>query len=294
MFVELAPLRDPDLIPGAIAAAAGIAEVPGQSILEHLQAQFAGKTILLILDNLEQLLPAAATPVVDLVRGASGVRILISSREPLRVSGEQEYQVPPLGPSEAEALFLDRARLVRPDFRAANGEGEAVAGIARRLEGLPLAIELAAARVKVFPPTRILERLEHSLDLLTTGSRDVPERQRTLRGTIGWSYDLLSSPEQTLFRRLAVLVGDWSAESAEGIADADGSLGVETFDGLASLADKSLLRVVPSDHGDPLFGRHAFVREYAWSSSTPPASWRCASAAMPQCSATSRSPRAPT
>ena len=153
---------------------------------------------------------------------------------------------------------------MRPDFRAANGEGEAVAGIARRLEGLPLAIELAAARVKVFPPTRILERLEHSLDLLTTGSRDVPERQRTLRGTIGWSYDLLSSPEQTLFRRLAVLVGDWSAESAEGIADADGSLGVETFDGLASLADKSLLRVVPSDHGDPLFGRHAFVREYAW------------------------------
>jgi predicted ATPase len=263
-FVELAPLRDPALVPAAIAAAVGVAEVPGRPVIEILKPHLADKTVLLVLDNLEQLLPGAAGAVADLVRGGPGLRMLISSREPLRVTGEQEFPVPPLGISEAEALFMDRALLVRPDFVATGDEAAAVVGIARRLEGLPLAIELAAARVKVFPPSRILERLGHSLDLLTTGSRDLPERQRTLRGAIGWSYDLLPDGERMLFRRLAVLVGDWSTEAAEGIADADRALGLETFDGLASLVDKSLLRIVPSDHGDPLFGRHAFVREYAW------------------------------
>jgi predicted ATPase/class 3 adenylate cyclase len=264
VFVELAPLRDPNLVAGAIAAALGVAEEPGRPIRDVLVAYLAERDQLLVLDNLEQLLPGAATLVVDLVRAAPGLRVLISSREPLRVSGEQEYQVPPLASSEAEALFIDRARLVRPDFDATGDDGAAVEQIAVRLDGLPLAIELAAARVNVFPPRRILERLERSLDLLSSGSRDLPERQRTLRGAIGWSYDLLPMGEQTLFRRLAVLVGNWTAESAEGIADADRSLGMLTFDGLVSLVDKSLLRTVPTDHGDPLFGRHAFVREYAW------------------------------
>ena len=263
VFVELAPLRDPNLVAGAIAAAVGVAEDPTKSIRDVLFPYLAERSMLLILDNLEQLLPDAATLVVDLVRAAPGVRLLISSREPLRVSGEQEYQVPPLAPSESEALFVDRARLVKPDFEAAGDEEAAVEQIARRLEGSPLAIELAAARVKVFPPSRILERLERSLDLLSSGTRDLPERQRTVRGAIGWSYDLLPEGERTLFRRVAVFVGDWTAESAEGIADADGSLGILTFDGLISLVDKSLLRTVPVDHGDPLFGRHAFVREYA-------------------------------
>jgi predicted ATPase/class 3 adenylate cyclase len=264
VFVELAPLRDPNLVAGAIAAALGVAEEPVRPIRDVLRSYLADRSMLLILDNLEQLLPGAATVVVDLVQAASGMRVLISSREPLRISGEQEYQVPPLAEAEAEALFVDRARLVRSDFVATGDEAAAVGQIARRLEGLPLAIELAAARVKVFPPSRILEHLERSLDLLSAGTRDVPERQRTLRGAIGWSYDLLPDGEQTLFRRLAVLVGDWTTESAEGIADADGSLGILTFDGLVSLVDKSLLRTVPIDHGDPLFGRHAFVREYAW------------------------------
>ncbi|MFI5225124.1 MAG: adenylate/guanylate cyclase domain-containing protein [Candidatus Limnocylindrales bacterium] len=264
VFVELAPIRDPALVASAVGAAVGVAEAPGDPIAEVLRRYLDEKVMLLVLDNLEQLLPAAASIVADLVHGAAGLRVLISTREPLRVSGEQEYQVPPLGASEAEALFLDRARLARPDFVATGDEAVAVAGIARQLDGLPLAIELAAARVRVFPPTRILERLGHSLDLLTTGARDLPERQRTLRGAIGWSYDLLPSPEQTLFRRLAVLVGDWTTESADGIADADRTLGVETFDGLTSLVDKSLLRIVPTAHGDPMFGRHAFVREYAW------------------------------
>jgi predicted ATPase/class 3 adenylate cyclase len=263
VFVELAPIRDASLVPAAIGAAVGVAEAPGEPIVDVLRGYLASRTMLLVLDNLEQLLPAAASLVADLVRGAATVRVLISTREPLRINGEQEYQVPPLGASEAETLFLDRARLARPDFVATGDEAAAVAGIARQLDGLPLAIELAAARVRVFPPTRILERLGHSLDLLTTGGRDVPERQRTLRGAIGWSYDLLAPAEQMLFRRLAVLVGDWTMESAEGIADADRTLGMDTFDGLTSLVDKSLLRIVPTEHGDPLFGRHAFVREYA-------------------------------
>jgi len=263
-FVELAPLRDPELVPAAIAGAVDVAEIPGQPILEVLKPRLSKERRLLVLDNLEQLLPAAAPIVAELARGAPELRVLVSSREPLRVSGEQEYGVPPLGTSEAEMLFLDRARLVRADFAATDGEAEAVAGIARRLEGLPLAIELAAARVKVYPPSRILERLEHSLDLLTAGSRDLPERQQTLRGAIGWSYDLLSPQEQLLFRRLAVLVGDWTVESADAIANADGALGQDTLDALVSLAAKSLLQILPSDHGDPLFGRHAFVREFAW------------------------------
>jgi predicted ATPase/class 3 adenylate cyclase len=263
-FVELAPLRDAELVPAAVAGAVGVAEVQGQPVSEALTPYLATRSLLLVLDNVEQLLPEAASVVSDLARGAPAVRILSSSREPLRVSGEQEYQVPPLGVSEATALFMDRARLVRPDFEATAEEAAAVTEIARRLEGLPLAVELAAARVKLYQPTRILERLSRSFDLLTSGARDVPERQRTIRGTIAWSYDLLPEPEQRLFRRLAVLMGTWSAEAAEAIADPDGSLGTDTMDGLTSLADKSLLRIVPSDHGDPLFGRHAFVREYAW------------------------------
>jgi predicted ATPase/class 3 adenylate cyclase len=264
VFVELAPLRDPEFVPSAIASRVGVGESAGEPIVLVLHRALAERTMLIVLDNLEQLLPAAAPTVADLVRAAPGVRVLISTREPLRISGEQEYQVPPLGDSEAETLFIDRARLVRPDFVAEGEEAEAVAAIARQLVGLPLAIELAAARVRVFPPTRIRERLSGSLDLLSSGTRDLPERQRTLRGAIGWSYDLLSPAEQTLFRRLAVLVGDWTAESAEAIADPDGTLGLDMFDGLASLVDKSLLKLVPTLHGDPLFGRHAFVREYAW------------------------------
>jgi len=264
VFVELAPLRDPEFVPSAIASTVGVAEAAGEPIVLVLHRALAERTMLIVLDNLEQLLPAAAPTVADLVRAAPGIRVLISTREPLRISGEQEYQVQPLGDAEAEALFNDRARLVRPDFVAEGEEAEAVAAIARQLVGLPLAIELAAARVRVFPPTRIRERLSSSLDLLSSGTRDLPERQRTLRGAIGWSYDLLSPAEQGLFRRLAVLVGDWTVESAEAIADPDGTLGLDMFEGLASLVDKSLLRLVPTPHGDPLFARHAFVREYAW------------------------------
>ena len=264
VFVELAPVRDPALVASSIAAAVGLAEQPDRPTAELVKAHLADRSLLLVLDNLEQLLPAAAGMVAALVRSAPGIRVLVASREPLRIAGEQEFRVPPLGRSEAEALFVARAHLVRPDFEPAGAEADAVGAIIARLEGLLLAIELAAARVKVFPPTRILERLEHSLDLLTGGSRDLPERQRTLRGAIAWSYDLLSDSEQRLFRRLAVLVGDWTSDSAEGIVNGHDNLGVDTLDGLVSLVDKSLLRVVPSDHGDPLFGRHAFVREFAW------------------------------
>ena len=264
VFVELAPVHDPALVPAAVAARLGIAEQPGQSAAELVTGHLADKRMLLVLDNLEQLLPDAAGTVAAFVRAGTGVRVLSASREPLRIAGEQEFQVPPLGQAEAEALFMDRARLVRADFEPSASEAAAVAGIAARLEGLPLAIELAAARVKVFPPSGILDRLERSLDLLTSGSRDLPERQRTLRGAIAWSYDLLPDPEQLLFRRLAVLVGSWTSESADRIANDDHELGLDTLDGLVSLVDKSLLRVVPSEHGDPLFGRHAFVREFAW------------------------------
>jgi predicted ATPase len=275
-FVDLSPISDPDLIATTIAAAVGVAEQPDTPVLESLKAQLREKTLLLVLDNFEQLLSAA--PLVgQLLEGATGLRVVVTSREVLHLRGEQEYPVPPLGlpdlaqlpPLEAlsqydaVALFIQRAQAVRPDFILDNANASAVAGICSRLDGLPLAIELAAARVNVLAPDAILGRLEKSLSLLTSGSRDLSERQRTLRGAIDWSHDLLGETERALFARLGIFVGGWTIERAEAICDPDRSLGIDMLDALASFVDKSLVRQSLGGDGEPRFGMLETIREYA-------------------------------
>ncbi len=261
-FVELAPVRDPGLIPSAIAAAIGARESPGVPVMDTLREHLRERQLLLVVDNLEQLLPAGADTIAGLLRNASQLQVLVTSREILKIGGEQEYPVPPLGGGDAVELFVERARLVRPGFELTDASRPAVTAIAERLEGLPLAVELAAARIRLFAPERILERLGRSLDL-GDGARDLPERQRTLRGAIAWSVDLLNPEEQAVFRRLAVFSGGWTAEEADRVVDPGGSLGLDVMTGLESLADKSLIRIAPTEHGEPRFTRHAFVLEYA-------------------------------
>jgi predicted ATPase len=234
----------------------GLQEIDATDLVEPTIAQAVGaktdlagylrdRNALLLLDNVEQLLDYAPR-LAELLGGSSGLKVLATSREPLRLTLEQQYPVPPLPDNDAAALFAERARAVRPDF-AANG---AVAEICRRLDGLPLAIELAAALVKLLPPDALLARLEQRLALLTGGARDLPERQKTLRATIEWSYELLDAREQELLARLSVFAGGWSLEAAEAVCDAD----LET---LASLVDKSLVREF-----DGRFSMLETIREY--------------------------------
>src|SRR6267143_2512883 len=200
IFVPLAPVQEPALVAATIALAAGVRELK----------ELRGRDALLVLDNFEHLLPAAAE-VSTLLSLAPDLKILVTSRARLRLSGEQEYALDPLPPSDAAELFLDRARAVRPDLRS----HPAVSAICERLDGLPLALELAASRVKVLDPSLLLERLARSLPLLTGGTRDAPERQQTLRATIGWSYALLEEPLQRAFHRLPVCPVGFSLEAAE-------------------------------------------------------------------------------
>ncbi len=268
-FVDLAALRDPALLEPAIAEALGIRESKDAAIAEVLRAHLRDRTLLLVLDNLEQLLPAGADVVSNLVRGAPGLRVLVTSRELLRIAGERGYSVPPLGVAAGVALFEDRALTHRPDLVLSDESRTAIRAICERLGGLPLAIELAAARVRSLSPAQILDRLGRSLDL-AGGARDVPERQRTLRGAIAWSHDLLSDDERRLFRRLAVFAGGWTIDEAEAVTDADHDLGIDLLAGLESLADKSLVRTQVSDDdasrgGDEArFGLHPLLREYAF------------------------------
>ena len=237
-WVPLAPLRDAALVLPTAGQALGARD----GLAEHI----ADRSMLLVLDNFEQVIDAA-TDVAGLVAACPNVDLLVTSRETLHISGEQEYPVPPLAPDEAVQLFTARARAARPDFQP----DEHVAAICRRLDDLPLALELAAARVKVLSPTQIIERLEQRLPLLTGGARDVPERQRTLRGAIEWSHDLLTTDEQRLFARLAVFRGGCTPEAAEAAAGAD-------LDTLGSLVDKSLLR-----QREDRFWMLETIREYA-------------------------------
>ena len=221
-WVGLQEVHDPELVEPTIAQTVGARA----DLMGHLRERKA----LLLIDNVEQVLGCA--PLLGgLVAAASGLKLLATSREPLRLTVEQQYPVPPLPDADAVALFHERARAVRPDF-AANG---AVTEICRRLDGLPLAIELAAARVKLLAPDALLERLGQRLPLLTGGARDLPERQRTLRATIEWSYDLLEPQEQDLIACLSVFADGWTLDAAEAVCDCD-------LDTLASLVDKSLVR----------------------------------------------------
>src|SRR6185369_8780804 len=209
------------------------------------------------------LLPPAAQTVALLVRVAPKLCVIVTSRELLRIAGERGYNVPPLDIAAGMELFEHRAKAIRPDLEFTDEARAAVRQICERLGGIPLAIELAAARVRLMSPALILERLAGSLDLAGS-ARNVPERQRTLRGAIAWSHDLLSEPERRLFRRLSVFAGGWTAEEAIRVADPDRDLGVDIFEGLDSLADKSLIRIEPAEsEGEARFDFHPLLREYA-------------------------------
>jgi len=290
-FVPLETVREPDVVPARIAAAIGVAETAQRTAQEALQDWLAGKAVLFVLDNFEQVLGAAPI-IADLLRAAPGLKALVTSRASLQVSGEQEYPVPglPTPPDvasmttferasrreadaapvdlaavttfEAVRLFVARASAVKPGFAVTNENAPAVAAICARLHGMPLAIELAAARVRLLPPEAILGRLEHQLAVLSAGSRDLPERQQTLRGAIAWSYDILDEPQRRLLDRLAVFAGDIELEAAEVVCGPTAEVGLDVVDGLFSLVSQSLLRTI-DDPDHPRFAMLETIREFA-------------------------------
>ncbi|MFN8483159.1 MAG: helix-turn-helix domain-containing protein [Anaerolineae bacterium] len=275
-FVDLAPITDPNLVASAVADALGIRVQGTRSPLDALKDGLRDKRLLLVLDNFEQVL--AASPLVpQLLVAAPGLKVLVTSRVVLHLRGEQEFPVPPLplpdlrrlppldGLSQyaAIALFAQRAASVRPDFGLTDANAPFVAAICHRLDGLPLAIELAAARVKVFSPPALLQRLDSRLKTLTLGPRDAPTRHQALRDAIAWSYDLLTEPEKRLFRRLGVFVGGFTLEAAEAVCHADGSPAIDVGDGVSSLVDKSLVQPRPGAAGELRFAMLETIREYA-------------------------------
>jgi predicted ATPase/DNA-binding XRE family transcriptional regulator len=272
-FVALAPLRDPELIPSVLAEALGVKDAADRSLMGALQRHLQGRRMLLLLDNLEHLLPAAPM-VADLTRECSQLTVLATSRAPLRLSGERQFPVPPLyleegapvAYSPAVRLFYERAVAVAPDFELGAANVSAMAEICRRLDGLPLAIELAAARVKLFPLKALLDRLDRRLQLLSDGTRDLPERQQALRDTVAWSYDLLDADEQTLFRQLAVFAGGFTLEAAEAVCGTGTPEDAEVLQTVASLVGNSLLvsRAESSSRlEEPRFTMLETIREFA-------------------------------
>ena len=275
-FAQLATLTEAELLLPAVAETLGVRETAEQPLDESLKDYLSERRLLLLLDNFEQVLEAAPA-VTELLAGAPGLKVLATSRAPLGLYGEHEFPVPPLTlpdlkrppplerltQYEAVSLFVERARALKPDFSITNASAPAVAEICVRLDGLPLAIELAAARIKMLPPKAMLQRLGSSLKLLTGGARDLPEWQRTLRATIEWSFALLDEGEQVLFGRLAVFSGGRTLEAIEAICDAERDLPVEAFDGISSLLDKSLLRQEEGPNGEPRFVLLEIVHEFA-------------------------------
>jgi predicted ATPase/DNA-binding CsgD family transcriptional regulator len=274
-FLELAPLRDPALVLPAIAHAFALPDREEEQLLAATIDALRTRRVLLVLDNLEQLL-AAAPRLAELLAACPDLTILVTSRAVLRLSGEHDFPVPPLDLPEADAapfpvvataaavrLFVARAQAARPDFALTEGNAATVGAICRRVDGLPLAVELAAARVRHLPADALLARLEPRLPLLTGGPRDQPSRLRTMRDAIAWSYDLLAPEEQTLFRRLSVFAGGAALEAAEAVCAASGET-LDVLEGIASLVDKSLLRQERGPDGAPRYLMLQTVREYAW------------------------------
>ena len=273
--VELAPISDPGLVASAIAAVLAIREAPDQALAQTLSESLRHKDLLLVLDNFEQILDAAPL-VTQLLATAPKLRIIVTSRAVLHVHGEREFAVPPLRvpdpahlPSaealsqyEGVALFLERAMSVRPGFAVDAATAPAIAEIVARLDGLPLAIELAAAKAKLLDAPAILGRLGSRLAFLGGGGRDMPARQQTLRQAIDWSYELLPAPEAGLLRRLGVFVGGWTLDAAEAVAQPT-ELGLDPLDGIAALVDQSLVRRDEAAHGEPRFMMLETIREFA-------------------------------
>jgi predicted ATPase/class 3 adenylate cyclase len=273
-FVSLATITDPELVPSAIAGSLGLKESAEGSLMETLESYLQQKRLLLILDNFEQVLEGA-TLVGALLGSCPELKVLSTSRMPLGLYGEQEYPVPPLAlpdprvlpplerltQYEAVRLFVERAKAVKLDFEVTNESAPAVAEICIRLDGLPLAIELAAARTKLLPPQALLMRLGNRLKLLKGGARNLPARQQTLRAAIDWSYELLTEEEKTLFGRLSVFSGGHTLEAAEPVCEPEGDLDV--LEVLGSLLEKSLLRQEEVVGGESRFGMLETVHEYA-------------------------------
>lgn len=257
-FVPLALINDPNLVTASIAESLHVAERAGRQLLDGVKDFLDTKRLLLVIDNFEQVIDAA--PVIsELLEAAPPIKLLVTSRAPLHLAAEIEYPVPSLVEDEAIALFEKRARSVKHDFALTGQNHAAVAEICRRLDGLPLGVELAAARTKLMAPEMILRRLEDRLGLLTGGPRDVPARQRSLRGAMDWSYELLTADEKTLFATLAVFVGPFSINAAVAVC---GRVEADAWDSVGSLVDKSLLRR-EDEQGSIRFAMLQTIREYA-------------------------------
>jgi len=281
-FVALAPISDTNLVSKTIATTLGVPDIGPRTPLERLQAFLRDKQALLVLDNFEQIL-AAAAHIAELLSACLWLKILVTSRAPLRIRQERQIPVTPLAVPDlarlpdvesvthyaAVTLFLERAQAVRPDFSLTQENAPTIAAICARLDGLPLAIELISARVKLLSPAALLERLHGRLMLQSDGLRDLEPRHRTLNAAIDWSYQLLNADEQTLFRRLGVFVGGWTLEAAEAVcAGDDGAQGLAPLqmtilDGMASLLDKNLVKRDTRADGEPRFMMLETIREYA-------------------------------
>jgi predicted ATPase/DNA-binding CsgD family transcriptional regulator len=276
LFVALAPIADPVLVASAIGHAVGAREAGAEPLSDRIKAVLREGRHLLVLDNFEHLVEAAPL-VADLLVACPGLTVLSTSRVRLRISGEHDHAVPPLGLAAVEGpmalddvagaaavrLFVARAQAVRADFDLTVENAPTIAAICRRLDGLPLAIELAAPWIKVLPPTALLERLDHRMPLLTDGSRDQPPRLREMRDAIAWSYDLLAPDEQALFRGLAVFAGGFTLEAAGAVATAVGGAERDCFAGIAALVEANLLRLDTGvDDQEPRYAMLETIRDY--------------------------------
>ena len=272
--VALAPIMDWRLVAAVVAQALGVRETRDNVLVDQLQAVLRDKRALLVLDNFEQVVDAAPL-LAGLLGACPHLKILVTSRMRLRLSSEREVPVPPLALPDNESraamgsldgvaavqLFMTRAQAVAPDFVLTEGNAATVAAICHRLDGLPLAIELAAARIKVLPPVALLSRLDQRLPLLTGGGRDLPARQQTMREAIAWSYAILTPEQQTFFRRLAVFSGGFTLEAAEAVASG-ADIANDVLDAVASLVEQSLLREEDGPGGQPRYLMLETVREF--------------------------------
>lgn len=255
-FVSFGPVHDPDLVLPTIARALHVPESVDHQLLVRVTALLSDRRLLLVLDNLEHLVEAAGSTVADLLATCPGLKVLATSRTRLGISGEQVVPVGPLHPATARTLFAQRAKTMDPTFAITSGNASVIDAICARLDQLPLAIELASARVNVLPLPAILTRLDHQLDLLTGGPRDAPARLRDMRAAIAWSHDLLPAPEQELVRRLGVFAGGFTLESAAAVA------GMDVFAGVSALVDAGLVMPTTGDGEEPRFTMLETVRAY--------------------------------
>ncbi|MBI3163892.1 MAG: tetratricopeptide repeat protein [Chloroflexi bacterium] len=274
-FVELESIADPELVLPAIAAALKVSVSAETTVQQALRDYLRARQLLLVLDNFEQVV-SAASKITDLLNAAPKIKIMVSSREVLRLRGEHDYPVPPLGLPESKrrqtaavlaqyeaiALFVQHAQAANPSFVLDEDNASIVADICSRLDGLPLALELAAARSRLFTPTTMLAKMKSRLEALAGNARDLPHRQQTIRGAIGWSYDLLDDAEKILFARLGIFVGGWTLDSAESVCGGEG--GADVLNGIESLLDKSLVRQTEGKSGEMRFAMLETIREYAF------------------------------